>query len=224
MTGFGVRLSFGIMKGKLIDASRFMIVIGSAIMVTGCVIMFSGCSRGVEDYVAPMEEQPRSFPLAEKVSDSKTGWEIQPEQPFHLEFGRGSGREGLDLVTVNGTGQTTMFRINYGLSRWETAQMRLSTNTLNQIVKAINRLKITGMAKAYHAKVYDGTQWVFWLKQGKQEKAIYFNNHFPGEIQEFANILTHSLESENVKKVTWSAIPKNKWREHETGIWQSIKR
>lgn len=102
--------------------------------------------------------------------------------------------------------------------------MRLSTNTLNQIVKAINRLKITGMAKAYHAKVYDGTQWVFWLKQGKQEKAIYFNNHFPGEIQEFANILTHSLESENVKKVTWSAIPKNKWREHETGIWQSIKR
>ncbi len=79
------------------------------------------------------------------------------------------------------------------------------------------------MHRKYYAEVADGTQWILWLQQGSQSKSIYFNNHFPEQIQRFAIRLDMILDISKMDKLVWSRVPKEQSRRHEKEIWNSIK-
>lgn len=200
-------------------------IVWPVICVLAYAVILSGCKRTVGTDDSSDKPPATSYPLSKKVEETKPVWNFFPDKPFHLEFGRGSGMRGLELVMIDETRQATLFRMNYDRadSTWETAQLRLSKRGFSQIVDTINRLEITRMAKQYHANVHDGNQWIFWLTQGSQGKTIFFDNHFPKAIEEFARTLDETLQTEGLGKVQWSAIPKEKWRDHEKSIWQSIE-
>jgi hypothetical protein len=170
-------------------------------------------------------QDPRSFPLTKTEPDRGPKLPFSAAQPFHLELGRGSGRHGLDTIAVDQTGDTVLFRRRldaaYGVV-WETAKLNLSQAAIHRILSGMLQLGLLEMARAYHADVWDGEQWIFWVKQGGKQKSIYFNNHFPNAIQSFAGLLDSELQKADIKNAKWLKVPRKEDRRHEKEIWQSI--
>ena len=98
--------------------------------------------------------------------------------------------------------------------------MQLSEESLAKVLQAVEDNQLLGLHKAYHANVEDGTQWVLWIKQGENEKAIYFNNHFPKAIVGFATDLDAVLSASGSGNLTWYPAA----RDHEKELWDSINR
>ncbi|OWK45407.1 hypothetical protein FRUB_01738 [Fimbriiglobus ruber] len=156
---------------------------------------------------------------------------IDPTQPFQLEFGRGSGgRRGLDTVKIDQTGRAVLHRMKSerkeGVSvlSWEFATLQLSPEALAEVLKAVESNGLMGLRNAYHEDIYDGTQWVLWIKQGDREKSVYFDNNFPQQIEVFAEQLDDILARAGVGKVSWQPVPERQSRQHERELWDSIKR
>jgi len=80
------------------------------------------------------------------------------------------------------------------------------------------------MDKAYHADIYDGTQWVLWIRQGDREKVVYCSNHFPDPIVRFAAWLDANVARSVGPSLKWRAVPALRSRDHERELWQSIER
>ncbi len=68
--------------------------------------------------------------------DKRPSFQIDLSQPFRIEFGRGSGWDGLDTVKIDQTGRVVVHRqrweqrggISYPL--WDTATLQLSPDAL----------------------------------------------------------------------------------------------
>jgi hypothetical protein len=156
---------------------------------------------------------------------------IDRTQPFWLEFGRGSGWHGLNTVKLDQTGRVLLHRMKYTreenviVQSWEVATLQLPQEQLAEVVKAVESNNLMGLHKAYHDKnIADGTQWVLWIKQGDQEKSVYFNNTFPKEITAFAKQLDAILARAGLDKAAWQPVPKQQSRQHERELWDSIER
>ena len=80
------------------------------------------------------------------------------------------------------------------------------------------------MARSFHANMYDGAQWVFWLRQGGRSKSISFNNHFPPPIRKFAAVLDEELIRCGAGSAKWSNVPRSAYRNHEKALRESIRR
>lgn len=80
------------------------------------------------------------------------------------------------------------------------------------------------LAAAYHADIYDGTQWILWITQADQSKALYLNNHFPKAVRHLASKVDSELESAGLSLISWTPVPMESWRKHEKKIWDSIKK
>jgi hypothetical protein len=76
---------------------------------------------------------------------------------------------------------------------WIEAAGKLSNSDNQEIASSIQTNRLLNLEKAYQAGVYDGSQWVFTLAQGTNSKAVYFDNHFPTEIVEFASKIDQIL-------------------------------
>ena len=149
---------------------------------------------------------------------------LDPDLPYIIQFGRGSGWHGLDTVKVAQDGTVTLHRLTNGEDPfWETATLKLHTESLAQVLDAIEKNRLFGLRKAYHGNVVDGTQWVLWLKQGDKEKAVYFDNHFPPEIERFADALDKALAENGLEKAEWRYVGEADARGHERALWDSIK-
>lgn len=153
---------------------------------------------------------------------------IDRTQPFWLEFGRGSGWHGLNTVKLDQTGKVVLHRMKseqkervVALS-WEAATMQLSPERVAEVLKAVESNNLLSLHKAYHDEsIADGTQWVLWIRQGDNEKSVYFNNNFPREITAFAEQIDAILAQAGLEKVEWQAAGRS--REHERELWDSIK-
>jgi hypothetical protein len=79
--------------------------------------------------------------------------------------------------------------------------------------------------KEYHARnVWDGDQWVLWIRQGENEKAVFFDNCFPGAITRFAQLLDDILAKSGVGRARWEQVPDAEERLHEKELWLSLER
>jgi hypothetical protein len=195
-------------------------------------LLVCGCAQRLPSPRTSGKE--RSFPLTKTQPDPSLAFSFAASKPFHLEFGRGSGRDGLDTITFDETGRTVLHRsqfeyryhLRYGKMIspfWERAEVKLSEESVQRLSKAILELSLPQMARAYHAGVFDGTQWIFWLRQGGREKSIYFNNHFPAAIQAFADLLDAELNRAGVENARWQRVPRAQERSHDRAIWKSIE-
>lgn len=174
-------------------------------------LFFVGCSGRVEQ-------------------DPRPTFHIDATQPFRLEFGRGSGWQGLETVKIDQSGCVVLHRMkrerreDATLETWETATLSLPPDGLADVLKAIDENGLMGLHKSYSTDVQDGTQWVLWIKQGEREKSVYFNNSFPNVITRFAEQLDGTLAAAELDKVTWQPVPPSESRQHERELWNSIKR
>lgn len=148
---------------------------------------------------------------------------IDRTKPYSLEFGRGSGWHGLNTIKLDSTGQVTLHRIKQSLS-WETTSYHLSQESLTEVLNAVETNNLLGLRKAYHENIRDGTQWVLWIKQGEQEKSVYFDNNFPQRIKTFAKELDAILTRTGSNNAVWQPVPAQESRQHERALWDSIKR
>lgn len=133
---------------------------------------------------------------------------IDHTQPFWIEFGRGSGLNGLDTVKIDQTGKAILRKMkstHQNLS-WEVATLQLSRGELDEVLKAVESNKLMGLQKSYHRNLADGTQWVLWIRQGKHENSVYFNNNFPGSITAFADQLDAILTRAGLEKAMWQPV------------------
>jgi hypothetical protein len=162
--------------------------------------------------------------------DDRPTFTIDRTQPFRLEFGRGSGLDGLNTVKIDQTGrallhrQKTEFRKDVTILSWEYATLQLSPEALADVLQAVESNHLMGLHRAYHKNIADGTQWVLWLKQGEREKSVYFDNYFPPAITAFAKQFDAILTRAGSDKVTWQPVPERESGQHERELWDSIKR
>ena len=87
-------------------------------------------------------------------------------------------------------------------------------------VSALHDNRLMALGRAYHADVDDGTQWVFWVRQGNSEKAIYFNNNFPQPITRFAEQLDAILSTGGLSEAAWERIPDG---EYDKDVWARLR-
>jgi hypothetical protein len=150
---------------------------------------------------------------------------LDPERDYHIELGRGSGWHGLDTVKVRSDGTVTLHRMSHPFDRWETATLRLPPTALALVVDAVGQNRLLALKREYHEEsIADGTQWVFWVKQGWREKAVYLSNAFPDQILRFAKALDGILAANGLGTVAWRAVAASNGRHHERELWDSIER
>ena len=194
-------------------------------LLTGIAVGLCGC---FDPQPLRGDTRGENFPLSKSEPDTRPAMHFDANKPFRLEFGRGSGWHGLDTIVLDEKGTVVLHRLQMEEKGtvihhyWETTTLLLDPGMTRQIATLIQDLRILDMKRAYHADVHDGTQWVFWLVQGGQEKSVYFNNHFPKAIQDFAVTLDSHLRSAGVDKNKWIRVPDEESRQHEKAIWKGI--
>lgn len=158
--------------------------------------------------------------------DDRPVFRIDPAQPFRLELGRGSGWDGLDTTRIDQDGKVVLYRSRRPEAepQWETAALRLRPESLTEVLKAVESNGLMSLHRAYHSDVRDGTQWVFWVRQGGQEKSVYFNNRFPRSATRFAQQLDGVLDRAGLGTAAWQPVPAGESRQHERELWDSIRR
>jgi hypothetical protein len=137
---------------------------------------------------------------------------------------------GLDTVTVLQDGTVTLDRMRdeqdsetNRLFR-ETATLKLPDEALAQVLDAVEENHLLQLGREYHAGVYDGTQWVLWVKQGGKEKLAYFDNRFPEGVVRFAAALDQTLAANGSEKAEWRRVDDAQGRKHERELWDSLRR
>lgn len=203
------------------------------IICNGCAILSKSHHVTVDFFFNPKPLRSRpsgeNFPLSRSEADTHPAIKFDSEKPYRLTFGRGSGWHGLDTIALNEEGNITLHRLKKEKREdiiyyyWETATVLPKKELVKQIAILIEDLRLLKMKRAYHADVHDGSQWIFWLVQNGQEKSIYFNNHFPKAIRDFAVEFDGILSTIGIEKVQWSRVPDKQARQHEKAIWNSIK-
>jgi hypothetical protein len=161
-----------------------------------------------------------NYPLHKSITDTQTIFALNADLPFSIEIGRGSGWHGLDILTLNNTGAVVIRRVKSNTNRvYECADMKLTIKDILDIANCVNDCGILKLDRMYSADVRDGTQCVFVLKQGNNEKFVYFNNHFPPAFQIFTTTIDNILNNNGFSKLTWSPSSDT----HEKGLWEGIR-
>lgn len=102
--------------------------------------------------------------------------------------------------------------------------MTLSSAAVGKIFEAVSTCGLMRLSKEYHARnIEDGTQWILWIKQGENEKAVYFNNDFPEAITRFAETVDNVLLESGSVQVQWERFPDVEHHQHEKDLWSRIK-
>jgi hypothetical protein len=191
-----------------------------------CVVGCSGATSAPSPVVTrktDLSSYPFSHGLSKVEKDNRPRFRIDPEKPWHLEFGRGSGWHGLDTIKLDQDGHLELHRQKENARRlfFEGSVAELPKDAVAKVLAAVDENGLMNLEKMYHADVADGTQWVFWIRQGDREKSVYFNNHFPTSIVRFAEQLDDIVGNSVQPKLVWK---KTDGRDHEKEIWDSIRR
>lgn len=181
------------------------------------LFLLIGAFTVVTIIVSPRAAAPRVEPA------STPPFDVDTSKAFHFELGRGSGWHGLDTITFGMDGLTTLHRQSREHG-WETASITLPPDAIRRIFTCVHDEGIMRLAAAYHADIYDGTQWILWITQADQSKAVYLNNHFPRAVRHLASKVDSELESAGLSLISWTPVPMESWRKHEKKIWDSIKK
>lgn len=154
-----------------------------------------------------------------------------PDQPYRIELGRGSGMFGLHTVRVDQDGVVTLYRqgtegdSGARLRYWETATLRLPADGRAAVLAAVADTRVLGLGREYHdPSIHDGTQWVLCVRQGGRERAVYCNNRFPPAVVRFAGRLDAVLAAHGLAAAEWTRVHAAEAGRHDRELWDSIHR
>jgi hypothetical protein len=155
--------------------------------------------------------------------DTRPPFVLDPSKPFVIEFGRGSGLQGLDIVKVDDTGEVKLSRTE-GRQNAECTSLLLSSADVAAVVRLVNTNQLSSMGRVYSdPRIADGTQWVLWIEQSPSRKSIYFNNSFPNQITAFANGLDGLLQKAGLNAAKWSPLAAQQSKDQQQALWSRIK-
>lgn len=153
-----------------------------------------------------------------------SGAALDPDEPFRIELGRGSGQVGLDTVRVDQDGTAVLHRVEGPLAAqtFKTATLRLPPKALEEILHSAAENRLLRLWNSYEEPgMHDGVQWVLLIRQGGTKKAVYFNNRFPDAITRFADTLDRVLKENGLDEARWQPDPSNVRPGRE--LWDSIR-
>jgi hypothetical protein len=143
----------------------------------------------------------------------RTAMKLDRSKPFVVQIGRGSGRDGLETITIDTDGSVVLFRQRIETKggdsehRWERGAMKLTQASLSEIADAINQKNILVLNSNYiNEKIYDGNQWILKIQQDSIQKRIYCSNDFPDSIVELANTIDTLLQQNGLHDVEWKQV------------------
>lgn len=163
---------------------------------------------------------PPNFPLNKIENGNHKKFFLFPEKPFKLELGRGSGFLGLDIIRIDKNRSVSLIRKQE--YNWQHCSFKLTNQEAKEIIIAILKNKNCLLKKGYHADVIDGIQWILFFSQENNEINTYFNNHFPKEIIELAEIMDKIVTKSNTRKVKWLEFPENEANSQQKELWKRI--
>jgi hypothetical protein len=151
---------------------------------------------------------------------------VTPDDRFELHLGQGSGWTGLeDMVRVSGNGEV-VHEVRMGQTRvtgtWSRQAYRIPPEEVKALVDLLNRYKMLGMSKAYHAAVQDGTQWILLIRTAGKQKSIYCNNFFPGPVTHVAGYTHGHIVGKLGRDGEKIGVPPDEPSRHEQELWDSI--
>lgn len=147
---------------------------------------------------------------------------LRPDENFELQFGRGSGWHGLDVLRIT-SDRRAVYEYRTELGIWERKRFAVDAKGLADLRGAIDTLNPWDMERAYHADVCDGTQWAFFVCVDGTSKSIYFNNHFPGAIKQFADFVDRAILQPFADPLKAQTVADRHHRKHEKELWESIR-
>ena len=173
---------------------------------------------------------PPSHPATEVVPDDRPVFHIDPDRPWRIDLGRGSGMDGLDTVTLDQSGRVRLYQHTeawlhneIGLP-WETAEGRISPDAVAAVLAAAASNRLTELQHKYLTNVCDGTQWILRVRQGENEKAVYFDTHFPDAVLRFAAKLDEIVAADVGAGLRWRPVLGVDRPGPQRELWESINR
>jgi hypothetical protein len=190
-----------------------VVLVGLAVVIAGGVVV-------VWTWPEPFLRIVGSFGSADSAGSLRR---IDPDQPFKIEVGRGSGLYGLSTVMITADGNMTVYRGGKGKD-WETTTVQLPKESVAAVLAAVDNTGVLGLKHRYvRADIADGDQWVFWVQQGDNEKSVYCSNDFPKPVVRFAAMLDAILAENRIDNAQWRRVPVSEVRDHEKALWHSIR-
>jgi hypothetical protein len=165
-------------------------------------------------------------------TDDRPAFAIDRTKPFWIEIGRGGHKGGLDTIKIDQTGRVILHRTSRRKKQdgsddliCEVATLQLSPEALVEALKSVDAANLMALGKAYYrVALADGTQWILWIRQGEQEKAVYCDNSFPKAITEFAEQLDALLGRAGLENTTWTSETWKDFSENERELKGCIRR
>lgn len=165
------------------------------------------------------------------AESSETLHRVDRDQPFKIEFGRGSGMCGLDTVLITSDGHVTLYRQQGRELRkqclypiWETTTIQLPKKAVIMVLAAVEKTGVLRLKHRYErTDIADGTQWVFWIQQGSNENSVFCDNDFPGPLVQFSEMLDAILAENGLGDAQWQRISVGDARDHQKALWQSVR-
>jgi hypothetical protein len=145
------------------------------------------------------------------------------QTPLVLEFGRGSGRNGLSSVRVAKDGSVVLFRYVRHRNDVESTSLVLRERQMYQIHQAIRNHQVENLDRKYSRSIADGEQWILRINVNDEIRSTYFNNNFPPNIEAFADELELVLAEAGLTQEGWRTVRHiDGWR-HDRELWDSIR-
>ncbi len=152
-------------------------------------------------------------PLTKVEKDNTPLFQIDPNKLYRIRLKRGGGSDGFNTVELDQNGIITLYRIDWAaksskefVSFYEKATLKLPKESLSNILEAIEKNGLLKLYKRYSANVLDGTQWELLIEQGENKKSVWFDNHFPREIIQFAQFFDDVLSKNGLAQATWHHV------------------
>lgn len=157
--------------------------------------------------------------IAEVVDARRTPrWPLALDESWTLELGRGSGRTGLDVASVEASGEVSV-------TTWSGERrqhvVRRTTIAPEVLREALETLAPTELKHRFREPgVMDGTQWVLQVHQGERVHTVYCDNRLPRRLREFADWLDEALEAAEVETRDVGVLREQDHPEH--ALWQGV--
>lgn len=167
-------------------------------------------------------------PVTKTEPCSQPEFSIDPNIPWIIMFGRGSGMTGLNTVSINERGLVTIYwrgdnKINES-EIWNTGTTTFTTDDVKVILHSVKDLRIMGLKSIYSAGVHDGSQWLLSIQQGERQKVVYFDNHFPKSIIAFGKVIDDLLIRHKIQDISWTKVPQSQLRNHQKPLWNALSK
>jgi hypothetical protein len=104
--------------------------------------------------------------------------------------------------------------------------MVLSRDAVAIVLSALSDNKVLQLDREIHtsSRVPNRAQWVLLVTQGKYEKIVYLDGHFPAEIIRFADALDNLLIKNGALLVKWQPVANADAVQFTKQIWDRIKK